>query len=218
MRLETYRTRLQSASEAEKYATRFERGARRRIDRREQRAVRRIFAELADCRSVLDVPCGAGRFLGALSEGGRLVIGADVAREVLEYAQERSTGLPARRAFLWADAAHLPLVEGAVDAVFSNRLLHHLLEAEQRAVILREFHRVARRVVVVSFFDYHAFGAARRWLKLLKGRRPRYDLQPSRAAFESELAACGLRVRARVPAGPFWVAQKYYVLEKGNGP
>jgi ubiquinone/menaquinone biosynthesis C-methylase UbiE len=216
MRLETYRGRLQSATEAEKYATRFERGSRKRIERREQRAVRRVFVGLPDCRSVLDVPCGAGRFLAILAHGGRIVIEADVAMEVLEFARQRSADSPIQCLFARADAARLPLADGSVDAVFSNRLLHHILEASQRAAILREFHRVARRYVVISFFDYHAFGTVRRFLKLLRGRRPRYDLQPTRAQFEAELQACGLRVRGLVPTGPVWVAQKFYALEKGE--
>jgi len=215
MRIESYRGRLQSATEAEKYATRFERGSRQGIDRREQRAVRRIFSELPDCHSVLDVPSGAGRFLAALGEPGRRVIEADVANEILAFAKARSAGLRVRSVFLQADAARLPLADAAVDGVFSNRLLHHIVAAEQRAVILREFHRVSRRYVVVSFFDYHAFGAVRRLLKSLKGRKPRYDLQPTVEQFQAEVAACGFRVRALVPTGPVWVAQKYFVLEKG---
>ena len=60
MRIETYRGKLQDATKAEKYATRFETGPRKRIDQREQRAVRQIFGDLTDCRTVVDVPSGAG--------------------------------------------------------------------------------------------------------------------------------------------------------------
>jgi SAM-dependent methyltransferase len=214
MRIETYRGKLQNATKAEKYATRFESGPRKRIDQREQRAVRQIFSELADCRSVMDVPSGAGRFLAALGEQGRLVVEGDVAHEILVFSRNRSEKLNVRSRFVQADAAHLPLMSGAVDCVFCNRLLHHILAAEQRAIFLRELHRVARRYVVVSFFDYHAFGAVRRFLKALKGRKPLYQDQPTHVQFEQEVAICGFRVRKVVPTGPLWVAQKYLVLEK----
>src|SRR5438046_193441 len=44
--VETYRGRLQDKAKAEHYAKRFEQGSRKRIDRREQRAVLKIFAGL----------------------------------------------------------------------------------------------------------------------------------------------------------------------------
>ena len=214
MRIETYRGKLQDATKAEKYATRFESGPRKRIDQREQRAVRQIFSELTDCRSVMDVPSGAGRFVAALGEQGRLVVEGDVAHEILVFSRNRSEKLNVRSRFVQADATHLPLISGAVDCVFCNRLLHHILLAEQRAIFLRELHRVTRRYVVVSFFDYHAFGKVRRILKAIKGRKPPYQGQPTNEQFHQEVTRCGFRVRQVVATGPLWVAQKYFVLEK----
>ena len=57
--IQSYSGRLQTKKVAEKYAHRFETGARKRIDDREQRAVRSIFNGLEDVRSILDVPSGA---------------------------------------------------------------------------------------------------------------------------------------------------------------
>jgi hypothetical protein len=81
-------------------------------------------------------------------------------------------------------------------------------------VFLREFHRVARKYLVISFFDYHAFGKVRKFLKALKGRKPKYDQQPTLAQFTDEVQRCGFAVREVVPTGAAWVAQKYMVLEK----
>lgn len=212
----SYRTRLQDAAQAEQYAARFERGSRARIDRREQRAVGKIFAGLANCRSVLDVPCGAGRFAKTLAGDRRRVVGVDAAREILLHAQQRVRRLGLRAVFIHGDASRLPFDADAVDAVFCNRLLHHILRPEERAAILRELRRVSRRHVVVSFFDYQGFGNVRRLLKSLKGSRPQYAGQPTREAFEHEANTCGLRVRDLVPTGAMWVAQKYFVMEKAG--
>ena len=57
--IKSYSARLQDPRRAEQYAKRFAGGAHKRIDEREQRAVRKIFAGLKECRSVLDVPSGA---------------------------------------------------------------------------------------------------------------------------------------------------------------
>ncbi len=210
----SYRTRLRNETHAATYATRFDRGSRARIDRREQRAVKKIFAGLPDCRSVLDVPCGAGRFARTLGAGGRRVLGVDSSREILTHAQKRAARPGFRPGFIHGDASRLPFPDNTVDAVFCNRLLHHILKPEERAVILRELRRVSRRYLVVSFFDYQGFATVRRLLKTLKGSKPKYAGQPTREQFERELNACGLRVRELVPTGAAWVSQKYFVLEK----
>jgi ubiquinone/menaquinone biosynthesis C-methylase UbiE len=214
--LEGYRRRLQRPARAEKYANRFESGSRRRIDRREQRAVGRIFAGLEDCRSVADVPCGAGRFLAVLAHGGRSVLEIDVALEILMFAKEKIEGNVSNALALRADAVDLPLPDAGVDCVFSNRLLHHILSPAERVSILREFHRVTRRWAVISFFNYKGMAGLRSLLKRLKGRRPPYEGQPTLEQSESEAAEAGFAVRAVVPTGAPWVSQKYMVLEKNQ--
>ena len=210
-----YRKRMQHAKRARLYADRFETGSRRRINEREQRAVAKIFASLEDCRSIVDVPSGAGRFAKVLSHG-RELIEADVAFEILEFARERAEKARLRVAFLQSDASKLPLAAGAVDCVFCNRLLHHILRVQEREAFLREFHRVTRKYLVISFFDYHAFGGVRKLLKALKGRKPNYDAQPTFAQFTDEVSRCGFNVREVVATGAPWVAQKFFVLEKSN--
>lgn len=212
--IKRYTSRLQSERSAEKYAKRFDTGSRRRIDQREQRAVRKIFIGLKDCRTVLDVPSGAGRFLHTLSAGTRQVIEMDVALEILAHARERAERDKVTAIVAQGDASKLPLGDGAVDCVFSNRLLHHILVQKERAAILREFHRVSRRWVVVSFFDYRGLGGLRRLFKRLKGRKPSYDQQPTREEFKLEVAASGFTVKEIVATGAPWVSQKYFVLEK----
>lgn len=211
---DAYRGRLQDAAKAAEYASRFERGPRKTIDEREQRTVQKIFSRLSDCSSVLDVPCGAGRFLTNLSRNNRKVTGMDTAAEVLEYARQRAVdlGIPAK--FQQGDASKIPLPDASVDVVFCNRLLHHITSAEERAVFLREFNRVTRRYLVVSFFDYLAFGGIRRFLKKLKGRSVTYAGQPTLQQFRMEVERCGFRILEIVPTGPFWVSEKYFVLEK----
>jgi ubiquinone/menaquinone biosynthesis C-methylase UbiE len=209
-----YSGRFQNSTKAQKYATRFERGGRRQIDEREQKAVQKIFSKLKDCRSVLDVPSGAGRFLQNLARDNREVIEVDVAAEILEFAKERAAKLGVKAQFKQGDASHLPFENESVDAIFCNRLLHHFPNATQRLAFLREFHRVSRKYLVVSFFDYLAFGGARKLLKRLKGRKVTYEGQPTLDEFKGEVAQCGFRLLEIVPTGAPWIAQKYFVLEK----
>lgn len=210
---EGYRQRMQHAKRARQYAERFETGSRRFINEREQRAVGIIFAGLKDVQSIIDVPSGAGRFAKVLAPG-RSLIEADVAFEILEFARERAEGAGLNVTCIQADASRLPLGKDSVDCVFCNRLLHHIHSAGERAVFLREFHRVTRKYLVISFFDYHAFGGLRRFLKALKGRKPKYDEHPTLPQFTAEVEQNGFRVRQLVPTGAIWVAQKYLVLQK----
>lgn len=212
--IEGYRGRLASDHAAARYAGRFEEGARRRTHEREQAAVDAIFRGLAECRRVLDTPCGAGRFLEVLSRHATELTLMDTSEAALELARARAEKLGVRATFLVGDASKTGLAEAAVDAVFCNRLLHHIIEAKERALFLREFHRVTSRYLVLSFFDYLRFGPLRAWLKRLKGRRVDYAGQPTQAQFAVELADCGFQVQRVVPIGPPWVAQKYLVLEK----
>lgn len=209
-----YSGRFQNSAKAQKYATRFEKGGRRRINAREQKAVRKIFSGLKDCRSVLDVPSGAGRFLQNLAQENREVIEVDVSAEILEFAKERAEKLGVKAQFKQGDASHLPFDEKSVDAIFCNRLLHHFPDSSQRMTFLREFHRVSRKYLVVSFFDYLAFGGLRKFFKKLKGRKVAYEGQPTLEEFRNEVAQCGFRLLEIVPTGAPWIAQKYFVLEK----
>lgn len=209
----TYSQHFQNAGTALNYATRFDRPSRRRINAREQKAVRKAFAPLKDCRSVLDVPCGAGRFLGVLAQENREVIEMDVAAEMVDLARERA-GAVAKARFMQGDAARIPLPDQSVDCVFCNRLLHHIVSAAERAVFLREFHRVTRRYLVISFFDYRSFGTLRIFLKKLKGRKVNYGAKPTLQEFRVEFAACGFREVSFIPTGLPWVSQKYFVLER----
>jgi ubiquinone/menaquinone biosynthesis C-methylase UbiE len=209
-----YKNRFQDSAKSRKYATRFERGTRKKIDAREQRAVRKIFSKLPDCKSVLDVPSGAGRFLANLAQENRRVIEMDVSAEILEFAKERASKSGIKAEFMQGDASRLPFQAESVDGVFCNRLLHHITSATERMTFLKEFHRVSRRYLVISFFDYQAFGGLRRLLKKLKGRKVDYKGQPTLDEFRAEVSQSGFRLLSIVPTGLPWISQKYFILEK----
>ena len=216
MEAKTYQRRFQDKERAARYSKRFEHGSRKRTDLREQKAVARIFAALKDCQSVLDVPCGAGRFAATLGKGDRLLIESDVAHEMVDIARQHGRQLGVRARWIQSDAGRLPVRDGAVDCIFCNRLLHHILPVDERAMFLKEFRRVTRRWLVLTFFDYQVFGPVRKALKTLKGRKPLYAAQPTFKQFEAELTAAGFCVRNVVPTGPVWVSEKYLVLEKSR--
>ncbi|GAA1580244.1 class I SAM-dependent methyltransferase [Actinoplanes couchii] len=91
---------------------------------------------------VLDVGCGTGRALPALSAavgpGGR-VLGLDLTPDMLAAARAAGRGDCAD--LVLADARRLPIADGAADVVFAAGLVHHLPDP---VAGLRELARVTR--------------------------------------------------------------------------
>jgi SAM-dependent methyltransferase len=79
----------------------------------------------ADLRGklVLDVGCGAGRFLDVASRWGATVIGIDLSFAV--EASQRNVGGRPNVSVIQADVVRLPFREEAFDAIFSIGVLHH---------------------------------------------------------------------------------------------
>ena len=211
-----YGSRFKNIATAQKYADRFERPTHRHINRREQRAVARILSELKDVSTILDMPSGAGRFLLTLVGEKRTILEMDISHEMISLGYERvvTHSIQTKVHFAQGSAFQLPLADGSIDCIFCNRLLHHFKDGNDRLKLLAELHRVAKRNVIVSFFDYHRFGKLRVLLKKLRGRSPDYSGYPTKEAFESELGRVGFKVDRIEPTGPPWVAQVYYLLQK----
>jgi SAM-dependent methyltransferase len=75
--------------------------------------------------AVLDVGCGAGALLSALSRHIGRGIGLDVSEEMLAQARRRNAG-DAKLVFARGDAARAPFADGSFDVVVSFLSLHYL--------------------------------------------------------------------------------------------
>ena len=74
---------------------------------------------------ILDLGCGTGQLTAKIAESGAEVIGIDSAPEMIEKAQQNYPKLQ----FQVADAKNFELSQ-PVDAVFSNAVLHWILQAD----------------------------------------------------------------------------------------
>lgn len=71
----------------------------------------------------------------------------------LDYNRVNLSGAPYPKVL--ADAFHLPFAENAFDYVLSSLFLHHFTD-ECVTELLRSFHRVARRAVLIADLERHA--------------------------------------------------------------
>lgn len=90
----------------------------------------------ASSTRVLDIGCGAGPMSRELAREGRTVIGLDLSENELDEARRLGPGPWVR-----ADALHLPLADGSVDAVVSSMALAVI---EDTSTLLDEVNRVLR--------------------------------------------------------------------------
>lgn len=192
------------------YAT--ERFAHARHRGRDGRLVARLLARAratsAPFERVLDAPCGTGRLTEVLGPSCRRLVALDVSRAMLTAAPGGFGGATRIEGSVFA----LPFADGAFDAVVACRLLHHFGSAGDRRAALRELARVARRFVVVSYWDAASWHAWRRRAPgplRRRGHDPRTAV-PARA-LDADLASVGLAPLSRAHSLRF-VSPQTFVL------
>ena len=191
---------------------RFSTPERQKRNARKWAAIRKALRDATGVRTILDLPCGTGRFTGALAREGFEVVGSDISLEMLHKAAAIPAGLqPAIRGYVQANAEALPLRNDSLDCVVCIRFMMHV-DAATRVRMLREFHRVSRRWVIVDYrhkytFRYvlsHTFGA------LGLGRTP-LDRVSSKG-LEQEFRDAGLAIRSVIRVSTPLLSDKWVVL------
>ncbi|HHI79260.1 MAG TPA: class I SAM-dependent methyltransferase [Planctomycetes bacterium] len=182
----SYSSRHLDPQEALRYRGKFERSPIRRLSswrekRLVQKAMRAALQELAPAiptPTLLDIPCGAGRFAPLLASFGVRYLGADHSPHMIHLCHQSlsEAGHPSL-GFFRSDARALGLRSKAVDLCCCLRLLHHFPQREDRAKILAQLRRVCRGPVILSFLDG---GSPKQWFHrtrlALGGRQSRRTL------------------------------------------
>lgn len=204
------RTEYQSVETAKAYdATRFTSLSGRAFQWAEWRALRAMLRRVPAGALVLDSPCGTGRVLCRLAQQGFRVIGADISAEMMAVARARIPASGQAR-FARMDLTRIALDDRSVEAVLSIRFLPHISPGE-RTTMLREFGRVARRAVILTFSVSTPWHRLRRKVKRALGH-PRPVRHPvTEAELQAELRAAGLRELARSSTVPV-VSEQIIVL------
>lgn len=118
--------------------------------RREQKAISEIVDLMPAGVSVLDCPCGTGRWWPILSRRAHRIVGMDVSEKMLDFAKQNISKTAVAITLTKGDAERIALPDESVDYVFSHALTKHLPVPIQYQV-LKEFSRVSRKGVICSF-------------------------------------------------------------------
>jgi SAM-dependent methyltransferase len=125
-----------------------------------------LLAEARPGERVLDLGCGAGRFVAALRDAGADPVGVELAEAALGRARRNAPGADLR---LVEPDGSLPLEHGGVDLVWCSEVLEHvadtaylLLEVRRvlrpggRLLVTVPFHgRVKAALIAFAHFDAH---------------------------------------------------------------
>src|SRR3954468_17859182 len=132
-----------------------------------------LLGEARPGERVLDLGCGAGRFLGALREAGADAVGVELAAAAAERARENVPGADVRLGggdgslplghgggALGGEDGSLPLGHGEVDLVWCSEVLEHVPDVGHALLEVRRVLRRGGRVLVTVPFHGRVQAAA----------------------------------------------------------
>jgi ubiquinone/menaquinone biosynthesis C-methylase UbiE len=135
-------------------------------------AVARALEFLPTIRTVLDLPCGTGRFTSFFCDRGLKYFGADIAREMLDVLVRDHRSKKITPMLVQSDGEMLAFKDNAFDCVVSIRLFQ-LIPQEVKVQVLKEMRRVSNQWLIVELMyvrSMREFGKTRYWLHKLLGR------------------------------------------------
>ena len=159
---------------------------------RERSLIARLLGSQGRVGTLLELPCGGGRLSPAFARWTQLLIQADTGWGQLLHANQRPP-LPTPRVLLSASGFHVPFQDASVEGVACVRLNHHLPTPEERHRLLRELLRVAKRYVLMTFFDHHSL---KNRIRQHRGRSPKLTMTVD------EVAGIAAEHHAKLSAAP----------------
>lgn len=186
--------------EVEDYERKRYRGLDQRlVHGKEMRIMRKIMRKIlsdkgVDSSHALDVPCGYGRFSKFLMDKDFSLVGSDLSFHMVERAlnrHERSDKISGAV----ADAKKgLPFKQDVFFLLLSMRFFHHVHAMEEREAILKEFFRVTKDWVILSYYQKNFLHILQRKLRRrIKKSKTRIKMV-SRKEFYEEIGNAGFEV------------------------
>lgn len=185
--------KYQNSDFARYYAIKHDRTITKRISNwRERRVMAKALDLLAPFESIIDLPCGTGRFWKTLSKFDVRLFGLDRSAEMLKLTTRYDMHFKRRPLRFVASALEVPLPARSVDVAFCARLIHHFPDHQIRVALLKELARITRKGVVVSFFDAHSWKHRRRLRRQARSHQISRRYGTTRTRITEEASEAGL--------------------------
>jgi len=135
-------------------------------------AMARALEFVPGVRTILDLPCGTGRFTSFFCDRGLRYFGTDIAREMLDVLIGDHSVKNPSLTLIQSDGEMLSFKDNAFDCVVSIRLFQ-LIPQSVKVQVLKEMRRVSNQWLIVELMyvrSIREFGKARYLLYKLLGR------------------------------------------------
>jgi len=192
---------------------RFRTPKRMRRNARKWSAIQKALAMAEGTKTVVDLPCGTGRFTGHLAGSGYQVVGSDISIEMMHQAAKLLSQANIA-GYVRADAEALPFRSKSADCLMSIRFLFHV-DPDTRRRMLREFGRVSRRWIIADYRHKYSFRYGVWKLSRMLGLTRRPFERVSVKSMKSEFEDAGLRV-VKIFAVRRWLSDKWVVLAESG--
>ncbi len=148
-----------------------------RYEEIQRKKIRAVLKELGDPKRLLDVGCGTGLFIDAISNRAEKVVGIDFSFDMLERAKKRSGDAM----LVSADADNLPFPDNCFDTVVSLTLLQNMPRPERTVLEMGRVTEREGRVIVTVLEKKISADEVESWLSaaniypVLKKRIPKSE-------------------------------------------
>jgi len=174
-------------------------------------AIGKGLSYIGPIESILDLPCGTGRFYSFLSRKGYNIFGADISHEMMMVSKNKNRSYSNHHGYVQCDAEHIPFGDGSIDCILSIRFMFHL-PPDVRKRVLSEMYRITGRWVIVDF-RHSTFKTSVRKIGALLGLS-REKKRSTLLEIRQELAGLGFKVHKAIQVVPFFSEKVVFVCEK----
>ena len=176
-----YQEQYQLVDDAEDYNLAYKQKLLKRLSTKQEfKILNRFLKSQGLSSTILDLPSGGGRLSPQIAAHTELLIEADIAEGQVLYGKQNMS-LPTPQFWMTASAFHIPFKDNSIDGVVCCRLNHHLPTAMERERLVQELLRVAKRFVIMTFFDYHSLKNRLRQLRQpFNGKPPKLTMTVER--------------------------------------
>jgi len=168
-------------------------------------------------KSILDMPCGTGRFWDLLVKDPECKLWAsDNSQDMINAGLKfRPPEVASRFETFQGSAFDLPVEDNFVESVFCMRLMHHIGEHEDRMKLLGELARVASDSILLSLWVDGNLTAWKRKRREAKRKEKRFQNRfvIPQAVIEDEFRESGLTIEAKLDFIPHYAMWRTYVLK-----